>query len=409
MPIIRVKNAAALTNALRTVRGGDTILLAPGDYDTVYLSRLNFSTPVTIASANSSNLAHIDQLTVANSSGLNFRSIDFGRGLNDGEPGWIKLVAVNNSQNVTFNSVRVHGSLDGDPTNDGGGLSFRGVTNVSVNNSTFTQLSTAASSYESRGVTIAGNQFTNLRTDGIQVAATTDITIDRNTFRDFTPVAGDHPDAIQFFTQGTTVASQNIRITNNVMNQGDGAGFQSIFLRDELGTLPYQNVLIENNASAHDSAYNGIGVGGANNVTIRGNSITSKPGDGIDHWIRVENVTNGRVENNVSDQIITKNNTGVIFTNNTSTAGAPLSKTSSPAPEAGGIADQGGKAAIDPTGILVGTSREAVAVEGGAAAFGTLASLDVFGGQFPSSEYDFTALPVIDYGQLPLAYAGAIL
>jgi hypothetical protein len=353
MATIQINNAAGLQIALRTVRGGDTLLLAPGNYSNVSISRLNFSTPVTIMSANARDLAHIDQLTVTGSSGFNFKAIDFGRGLNPNEPSWIKLVAVNTSHDIKFDGVKVHGSLDGNPTNDGGGLSFRAAYNVSVINSTFEELSTAASSYESRSVTFAANQFLHLRSDGIQVAATSNITIDRNNFHDFTPVAGDHPDAIQFFTQGTTIASQNIRISNNTMSQGSGAGFQSIFLRDELGTLPYQNVLIENNTSTHDAAYNGIGVTGGRNVTIRGNSITSTPGDGIDHWIRVEKVVGGVVQNNLSDRIINTGNEGVSFDNNRLTSGVPPVKSKPLVQDTHTIKGEAAAKIVDISGILV--------------------------------------------------------
>ncbi|MFN3938894.1 MAG: right-handed parallel beta-helix repeat-containing protein, partial [Gemmobacter sp.] len=115
------------------------------------------------------------------------------------------------------------------------------------------------------------------------------VLIENNYIHDFrlSPLSGDHPDMIQFWTTGTTEASTDIIIRNNTLDIGDGNWTQSIFMRNELvdtgkagAEMFYRNVLIENN-TIYNSHLHGITVGETKGLIIRDNSVLHVPDTSI--------------------------------------------------------------------------------------------------------------------------------
>ncbi len=253
---------------------------------------------------------------MTDSSHIKFHGLEIGRPLLTGEPEHTRYAYVKNGSYITFSSVFFRGSMDGNSANDGYGLWVANGKFVTVQNSRFEQLARGVVFADSTDLNLRGNSFQNLRSDGADFASVQRVTIDSNTFRNFNPVGLDHPDAIQFWTSGTTKASSDIVISNNQIFQGTGGGIQGIFLRDEVGTLPYQNVKILNNLAYVKDFYNGIAVLGGNNVEISGNSVLSPTGDDKKFNIRVEKVVGGVVRNNVADVLINVNNTALTLASN---------------------------------------------------------------------------------------------
>jgi Ca2+-binding RTX toxin-like protein len=132
---------------------------------------------------------------------------------------------------------------------------------------------------------IANNSFHDIRSDGVRGGGTSEIKVLNNTFTNFYPAVGDHTDAIQFWTANTTVAARDIEIAGNVFFRGSGAPIQGIFLKDEGGKLPFQNVTISNNAVI-GGLYNGIAVQGGTNVKITNNLVAGLSDQ--KSWIRVD-------------------------------------------------------------------------------------------------------------------------
>src|SRR3546814_20805373 len=82
-------------------------------------------------------------------------------------------------------------------------------------------------------VTVSGNSFHTMRSDGVRGGGTNDVVISNNYFTDFHPVGADHPDAIQLWTTNTTESARNISITGHVFERGDGDIIQTLFLQLE--------------------------------------------------------------------------------------------------------------------------------------------------------------------------------
>ncbi|MBA2920985.1 hypothetical protein GON01_15475, partial [Sphingomonas sp. MAH-20] len=206
--------------------------------------------------------AHFDGLTITGSKNVSLVGLDLGRALNAGEAYYTQLNAISGSTNISLDRVTIHGSQDGDPTNDGMGLMLRNNAGFSITNSTFTDLHRGIVAQSSTNTTIQDNSITRIQSDGIISIANDGLSIQGNHLGDFRPVLGDHADAIQFWNTGQTKGQSNITIKDNVIFQTyfsgvEGTGIQGIFISDPL-SYGYQNVLIQNNAIYANDAYHGI-------------------------------------------------------------------------------------------------------------------------------------------------------
>lgn len=298
-----VNNVGQLTAALARAKSGDTVTVASGTYSNVKISNLKIAGNVTIVSADADKPAVFTDLSVKNSSGLTFRDLEFA---SDGK---MYGFQVNNSSNIVLDKLHVHGSLDGDVSNDTGLMMVRGSSNVAVTNSEFQQAWLGLSFLDNDGLTVTGNNFHDIRTDAVRGAGTSNVVISNNYFTDFYPrwgnssADGDHPDAIQLWTSGETESARNITITDNVIVRGNGDPMQGIFLRDQVGNLPFENVTVTGNTVIGGMG-NGIGIGGANNLTVANNNVIAI--DGQKSNINIGKVTNATVSDNEA--------TGFIYT-----------------------------------------------------------------------------------------------
>lgn len=283
MATIYVNNTAALTTALKAATGGDVIKLAPGTYSGLSLGNVSYGSGVTVTSADAENPAIITDFTLVNVQGMTFQNLEMmaldhpdyiERGIN------FYAFKVARSSDVNFDDIYFHGSLDGNAQNDSLGLQIRDSANVSVTNSEFEQLNRGLAIGTTTGVRVSGNNVHDLRSDGFNFAQVKNVKIEDNIFHDFTPKAGDHPDAIQFWTSSTTAASTDILIAGNVILRGDGEYTQGIFMRDETGVLPYERVTISENLIV-GTGWSGLRVIGARDLVVTNNDLVSFVGDNL--------------------------------------------------------------------------------------------------------------------------------
>jgi Ca2+-binding RTX toxin-like protein len=297
--ITTVSNATDLTAALKAAHSGDTIQLAPGVYSPFAVRGLHLDGEVTITSKDPGNQAVL--------TGFNLREVDGGLTIKNVELTVDPKKADNPfvvmaSKDVHFDHLNVHGSLDGNPQNDQGALLIRTSTGISVTNSEFQQVEYAITHLDNDGLTVSGNTFHDIRTDGIRGGGSSHVTITQNTFTDFYPVKGDHPDAIQFWTGNTTASAHDITVSGNLVFRGDGQATQGIFMRDEAGGLPFQHVTIANNVMI-GTQYNSISVQGGKDIVIDHNTLSGFTG--LRSWIRLEYVDGASVKANAVNLIYT--------------------------------------------------------------------------------------------------------
>src|SRR5262249_24775290 len=156
----------------------------------------------------SANEAILTDFTMSNCNGLIFSQLEFSA-VTALDPYF--AFRIESSSNIEFRNLSVHGDQIGGPA----GFLFRNGSNIRVINSDFQQLGGGIVHTNSTGLTITGNSFHDIQSDGISGNGSSNVEISQNTFTDFHPVGGDHPDAIQFFTLNTTAPAHDITITNN--------------------------------------------------------------------------------------------------------------------------------------------------------------------------------------------------
>jgi nitrous oxidase accessory protein NosD len=317
MAVYNVTNAAGLQSALSLAIGGDRIVLAPGNYGSVSIQGRHYATPVTLQTSTLADRAHLDGISISNSSNLTISGLDLGRALNEGEVAKsTHLNSVRHSTNIRFTGVQIHGSRDGDPSNDGSGLLVSDTSGFRIDGSKLSDLFRGINVQRSSNTMVLSNAFDTIRSDGMTVASANSILIDRNSFTNFKPIAGDHSDAIQFWNTGQTVGSSNVTIRSNVIAPGsDDYVTQGIWISDP-GTLGYKNVKILNNLVYSHGAYHGISVYGAAGLQVANNTVLSQSNDSKKLWIQLNNSSSVSLTGNVSDLITLNNVSNLTQSNN---------------------------------------------------------------------------------------------
>ena len=283
MSTVTVGNSAGLMSALKAAHAGDTILLAPGTYSALGILNYHPNGSINITSANVNNPAVLTALNINSSSGLHFSHLTFATTLSNAPTSTQAPTpfAIYTSNNIAFDHISVHGTMDNNPQDDVNGMRIQACSNISITNSEFQQLYNAITDLSNTNVIIANNAFHDIRNDGIDNGGTSNIVISGNTFTNFHPVGavgttGDHADAIQFWTSNTTTDASNIVITNNTFVRGTGSYIQGVFVTDQVG-VHFDNVTITGNMLV-GTEYNGIEVGNAHNLNISNNTVESYAG-----------------------------------------------------------------------------------------------------------------------------------
>jgi parallel beta-helix repeat protein len=322
-PTVTVSTVAQLITAIKAATSAETILLEPGTYSNLKISNINVPGGLTIASADSSNVAHIVGAAIKGSTGITFSDVEFSTSTTDYSKATKDAIKVVTSNAINFDQVTFSGYASDTRATAITGIDYVDCNNCSVTDSTFYEVHNGMNVLDSDGITINNNTFSYVWADGIDFAGTSDVMISGNNFStmDMDNISG-HSDCIESWTRGTTTVMQNITIQNNTYTRGVNGGYaHMIELTEHTGTLPPQNVTITGNA-AYGSSLIGIKVNGANNVLIKDNTAVAY--DDITTTIGAQNCTNVTIEDNAAPKFTNKGNTNVTFDGNTINTPIPV-------------------------------------------------------------------------------------
>lgn len=287
---------ATLAAVLASASGGDTLRLAPGDYVKARLSRPAFDKPVTIEAADPASPPRFTGgLTIDFLGNVRFVGVDVA--LADASAEWAQAVRVYGGAGLDFVGGRVSGRVAADGTRSGYGLVIDKVSGLLIHKMAFADLSRGVLVSNSDKIGVSWNHFDHLGSDGVDFAACNDVLVADNSFGQIHPRPADHPDAIQFWTEGTTRPSERIVIARNIVRRGAGPGYQGIFLKDEVGTLPYRHVQIVDNLLV-GTGYHGIHCNHGEDVEVSGNELLSVDADTGRNWILLQGITGEKVVGN---------------------------------------------------------------------------------------------------------------
>ena len=293
---IRVTNAAELSTAIAQAQGGETIVLANGDYGAVKLDQ-SFAETVTLISETPKG-ARMTGLEISGAANVTVDGVHLDFTVTEKTLSWHCQFKIAGSTDIALKNCLIEGKNLDDPDSNGDGfpigrgLSIAGSSDVLLEGNEFKTWWKALSVNESENVTVIENEFHDIRSDGINVTASDGVDILNNHIHDFrlNTASGDHADMIQIYSTKSGIVARNITIDGNYLDIGDGGMAQGIFMnhadwvvanRAEQGLETYfENIAITDNVIVGGHV-NGIALNTAKSGIIANNTLLSQPGAGL--------------------------------------------------------------------------------------------------------------------------------
>ncbi len=278
-PVLTVSNRVTLAAAIEGAAPGTTIRVAPGRYGRLELQNRRYpGRPLTIIAAGGGR-PEFDGADLTNAQGLVLSGLKFA----GGEHPVVKMAGTRDT--VLAGNVVTGATGDMDPwTDNNAAIHLRGGGHVTVFGNLFEDLRSTMFIQRSDRVVFARNTVRTMR-EGLNVAASTDLTIAGNLFHGFSPnyPNREHPDAIQFWTSRETSGSSNVRIEDNVLLFGGCKAVQGIFIRSETEgrkdggpQIRHNDFTIQRNLY-YGSARNGLSVSSVDRALVANNVIVASP------------------------------------------------------------------------------------------------------------------------------------
>lgn len=281
-------SVAAALNSGR-VKGGDTVLLAPGNYGDLTIAGARFDSPVDLRSDFGAE-AHFTSVTVKNSQNIHFSHLKvWATSPREGDPSLVQVER--NSPDIEFAQIDLRSTQDAADyrrwdaqtwlRNQASGFLMLGPRNT-VRNSKVTGIRFGIA-ITGDGSQIIGNRVDGFSGDALRVLGDNS-KLAGNVVENCVKVDDNHDDGIQSWSTGPdgkpdggTV--RNLLIENNIINEWTGTrnhplicDLQGIWL-----TRKMDGLVVRNNAVSV-SAYHGIAVGGASNTQIVNNTLVNSRG-----------------------------------------------------------------------------------------------------------------------------------
>lgn len=254
---------ANLAATLARARGGERIVLTPGDYGAVMFPARRFARPLLIDASR------------ATFTGLTLRGVS---------------------------GVTIRGARISSPRSQTFGIAIVDARDIRIESARISGARVAISIVLSQDIAAIGNDFAGTRSDGVNIAASQRVRVERNSCTGFDPVPaiyspdgklvqdGDHPDCIQGWSIVGRPPTADVTIVGN-----RGVGFmQGIFFGNP-GQGGYDRLVVRDNRFRL-SAFNGIVITGARDADIRDNVVETEPGakmhnypfKPVTSWIRLD-------------------------------------------------------------------------------------------------------------------------
>ncbi len=321
---IVVDTPSELLNALNSATGGEVILLERGNYGDIDLNGLEFSSHVTIRSADGNHDAVFHTLDIVNSSYIRVDGVHVDNS-GDGTVG-AGFVNIVDSDHIEIRNSEINGSVDGSYyTHPSRFISAYGLevsgnsTNIVISNNYIHNAEHGAVFLGVEGLEVTDNTINHVASDSFKFAGIRGALIENNAGASIVhPSSDDHLDFIQF--QGS---SSDVILRGNTLliEDTDNQVYQGIFIKDG----DYDNFIIEDNLvytntvnAIYVSSGHNVAGGTGGNFTIRNNTVLSPPD--LTKWgsadISIVSLEGAyTVENNIVDRIVDRVNDGNVSGN----------------------------------------------------------------------------------------------
>lgn len=195
----------SLVRELGHAKGGESIRLEPGEYGEMKLVNRTFDPPITIRGGTFTGVK-LDRVSGVTLVGAKVRAASLPYPHSP-------LVQVLRSSNVQI----IGASLSG-PGDKGQAIKINDSRNFRVSGADISRLLRGIVVVGSAEGIIAENRISQMTGDGINLADSHRLLVDRNSITDFAPLPGFHPDAIQMWSVKGKQPQSDIVITRNLIN-----------------------------------------------------------------------------------------------------------------------------------------------------------------------------------------------
>jgi Right handed beta helix region len=241
--------------------------------------------------------------------GLKVTGLQTGRG-----------VKLNSSRNMSFTGGEVSGVTENrNPWDEGiTGIQVRFSSNVVVQDNVFSDMRAAMYVQRSSNVFIRYNRLHYVR-EGLNIVAINQIEIRGNHFSHFYPRYDlkEHPDAIQFWTNGETVGSSKVRISENLISMGGLRAVQGVFAGSEVETARHTDWEVNRNVY-YGSSPHGLSFSRIDGLKVWNNVIVASPHADVNNSVRTATTSGGYIP-----RLRARNSTGFYAWNNIMMASKP--------------------------------------------------------------------------------------
>ncbi|WP_353475857.1 right-handed parallel beta-helix repeat-containing protein (plasmid) [Salipiger sp. H15] len=320
-----VSGPEELRAALARARGGEVILLAPGDYGSLELrgTRAKFDDPVTLRSADPAVPARFDRIALRGARNLVLERLEFRYRPEAGDGKLRAMLEVrgagkDSAGDITVRDCRFVGELvsarvgadllDAEAvaakkglvagSYAGMGIYMQGAEDITVTGNEVTGVYRGFSFEKIARLEVSENLVHDIRSDGMTFGQLEHARIERNTVRDLHPWRhsqaqnkGDHPDLMQFWTTNSDAATRDVVVRGNLLVQRaavDGDRAQGIFMRNSKAEADaatdeffFRDIVIEDNVILNGHI-NSLVIGETIGLAVVGNLVLQDPGAGTD-------------------------------------------------------------------------------------------------------------------------------
>jgi hypothetical protein len=282
---IIVTNTQELTAAISSLSGsnGGTILVdgSAGPYQIDAYNLGSDGASVLIQPLDPAEPPHVEQVDIYNSSHLTVTGMDIdSAAIADTRHVSITDVNIYDSNDIQFVGNIMDSSADAMWTQSNPpaetAITIRNCQNIDILDNDITDYKNGIIYLEVTGLNISDNDISGLQGDALKGGGIQDVVISNNYIHDLYGATQDvnHSDMIQIFGTGRSIVTNNVEIYGNILDNGDGAATQGIFIRNEnfANTGSYQNISIHDNV-IYTAMPQGIGVNDTLGLDISDNTV----------------------------------------------------------------------------------------------------------------------------------------
>ena len=306
--VFTVSNPTELRSALTAAQSlaGAEIRVNPGNYGDFLWNFKRYPLGRVYVVAATSTKPVFRSIQANSSSNMSFHGLKI-----TGGPG--KVLQLNSSNNMSFTGGEISGlTEDGNPWDETAtGVQIRFSNNIVLQDIIFSDVRAAVYTQRSSKIDIRYNRIVNVR-EGMNIVSTDTVQIRGNHFSNFYPRydIGEHPDAIQLWTNGETVGSRRVRIIENLISMGDKRAVQGVLAGCEAAGVRHSDWELTRNVY-YGSSVHGLSFNCVDGLKVWNNVIVASPHADVNNSIRTATTSGGylpRLRIRTSTAVTTGNN-----------------------------------------------------------------------------------------------------